>query len=133
MKGASHMNETRHVVVMVQDQVDFDAAFHLFELRPWKQRKAQRNGGRVQRQQLVFETKRFCARTKHRLVTKSIECFPEQLFEQTGWPMLIGVAQAGFIRCLRYSQVRQLRSEEHTSELQSLRHLVCRPLHEKKK
>src|SRR5437899_6025154 len=24
------------------------------------------------------------------------------------------------------------RSEEHTSELQSLRHLVCRPLHEKK-
>src|SRR5262245_63026177 len=26
-----------------------------------------------------------------------------------------------------------LRSEEHTSELQSLRHLVCRLLHEKKK
>src|SRR5437899_8285716 len=31
--------------------------------------------------------------------------------------------------CLR----RQLRSEEHTSELQSLRHLVCRLLLEKKK
>src|SRR5437899_7073502 len=28
---------------------------------------------------------------------------------------------------------RQLRSEEHTSELQSLRHLVCRLLLEKKK
>src|SRR5437899_157953 len=27
----------------------------------------------------------------------------------------------------------ELRSEEHTSELQSLRHLVCRPLLEKKK
>src|SRR5262245_63189181 len=31
------------------------------------------------------------------------------------------------------SSVRHLRSEEHTSELQSLRHLVCRLLLEKKK
>src|SRR5205814_7767007 len=32
-----------------------------------------------------------------------------------------------------YYDVRQHRSEEHTSELQSLRHLVCRLLLEKKK
>src|SRR5262245_66512014 len=31
------------------------------------------------------------------------------------------------------ARVRQARSEEHTSELQSLRHLVCRLLLEKKK
>src|SRR5437899_4738132 len=31
------------------------------------------------------------------------------------------------------ARVRSLRSEEHTSELQSLRHLVCRLLLEKKK
>src|SRR5258705_1242877 len=31
------------------------------------------------------------------------------------------------------SPLRPRRSEEHTSELQSLRHLVCRPLLEKKK
>src|SRR5438045_9395334 len=31
------------------------------------------------------------------------------------------------------SQIRNVRSEEHTSELQSLRHLVCRLLLEKKK
>src|SRR5205814_2948716 len=30
-------------------------------------------------------------------------------------------------------ELRAARSEEHTSELQSLRHLVCRLLHEKKK
>src|SRR5437899_4490090 len=35
------------------------------------------------------------------------------------------------IRALRY--LASLRSEEHTSELQSLRHLVCRLLLEKKK
>src|SRR5205814_3657996 len=34
-------------------------------------------------------------------------------------------------RCLQY--VDEIRSEEHTSELQSLRHLVCRLLLEKKK
>src|SRR5262245_64622278 len=33
----------------------------------------------------------------------------------------------------RFSLVRSTRSEEHTSELQSLRHLVCRLLLEKKK
>src|SRR5262245_62919466 len=32
-----------------------------------------------------------------------------------------------------YEQLRAFRSEEHTSELQSLRHLVCRLLLEKKK
>src|SRR5437899_5026017 len=39
-------------------------------------------------------------------------------------------------RCRRAERLRELRrarSEEHTSELQSLRHLVCRLLLEKKK
>src|SRR5438045_554204 len=40
-------------------------------------------------------------------------------------PELAGLAPEEF--------VRQVRSEEHTSELQSLRHLVCRLLLEKKK
>src|SRR5262245_62504172 len=36
-------------------------------------------------------------------------------------------------RWLRRTKLDELRSEEHTSELQSLRHLVCRLLLEKKK
>src|SRR5436853_4935004 len=40
-----------------------------------------------------------------------------------------GVGVAGDVRDL----VGEVRSEEHTSELQSLRHLVCRLLLEKKK
>src|SRR5947199_7253169 len=35
--------------------------------------------------------------------------------------------------CHKFSRTGVLRSEEHTSELQSLRHLVCRLLLEKKK
>src|SRR5258705_2636940 len=45
-------------------------------------------------------------------------------------------AQAGGPRHFSYPLVRSVtgsRSEEHTSELQSLRHLVCRLLLEKKK
>src|SRR5205814_10268465 len=40
---------------------------------------------------------------------------------------------AGSSRSGDHSLPRQSRSEEHTSELQSLRHLVCRLLLEKKK
>src|SRR5687768_17758337 len=36
-------------------------------------------------------------------------------------------------RCGGWARVRAPRSEEHTSELQSRLHLVCRPLLEKKK
>src|SRR5262245_65071519 len=36
-------------------------------------------------------------------------------------------------QALPHNRMNAVRSEEHTSELQSLRHLVCRPLLEKKK
>src|SRR5262245_63752998 len=39
----------------------------------------------------------------------------------------------GVSKCRGCRRFRTLRSEEHTSELQSLRHLVCRLLLEKKK
>src|SRR5262245_63815888 len=50
--------------------------------------------------------------------------------EKPGFDQVDGLAQArvGLIKTTRY-----IRSEEHTSELQSLRHLVCRLLLEKKK
>src|SRR5947199_3377871 len=40
---------------------------------------------------------------------------------------------ASVLRTRHVAKVRRCRSEEHTSELQSLRHLVCRLLLEKKK
>src|SRR2546425_12206694 len=38
-----------------------------------------------------------------------------------------------WVKCIRSCHWQQLRSEEHTSELQSLAYLVCRLLLEKKK
>src|SRR5205814_4124758 len=47
------------------------------------------------------------------------------------------LTRAGMLEVLRSDYIRTARgcsrSEEHTSELQTLRHLVCRPLLEKKK
>src|SRR5438045_8695425 len=44
-------------------------------------------------------------------------------------------AKATLLACMKLFSIRPMtrRSEEHTSELQSLRHLVCRLLLEKKK
>src|SRR5262245_64708994 len=49
--------------------------------------------------------------------------------------VIVGAGQAGLAmsRCLAERSIDEARSEEHTSELQSLRHLVCRLLLEKKK
>src|SRR5262245_64356174 len=48
-------------------------------------------------------------------------------------PLLLAAILAGIAYWLQRSKWLALRSEEHTSELQSLRHLVCRLLLEKKK
>src|SRR5437899_10413116 len=48
------------------------------------------------------------------------------------WYLIIGMFAALFTLTLRHESDGP-RSEEHTSELQSLRHLVCRLLLEKKK
>src|SRR5262245_63603381 len=47
--------------------------------------------------------------------------------------LMLGESMAGMEFRLQQLLDSQLRSEEHTSELQSLRHLVCRLLLEKKK
>src|SRR5258705_9923044 len=58
------------------------------------------------------------------------------LFRSRGIPGIIAITNSsGFEICqaVQRRQIAARRSEEHTSELQSLRHLVCRLLLEKKK
>src|SRR5262245_64693053 len=50
-----------------------------------------------------------------------------------GWLAVVGRAASPSEKTARVNIFSQRRSEEHTSELQSLRHLVCRLLLEKKK
>src|SRR5258705_1691760 len=54
------------------------------------------------------------------------------LFRSLAHPVCVQ-GSAGFLPKVSSPRIRDFRSEEHTSELQSLRHLVCRLLLEKKK
>src|ERR1035438_10793777 len=54
---------------------------------------------------------------------------PAGLFARLRW--LLANLEVSRFSCMEFPDVH--RSEEHTSELQSLRHLVCRHLLEKKK
>src|SRR5262245_62415480 len=61
----------------------------------------------------------------------------QALIERSGW-VLFQHVQSAIFGAFRSAPLEQFlyqpaRSEEHTSELQSLRHLVCRLLLEKKK
>src|SRR4051794_41637027 len=51
----------------------------------------------------------------------------------SGWLVYIGIVTTVVAYGLFYAGLRRTRSEEHTSELQSPVHLVCRLLLEKKK
>src|SRR5436853_3515920 len=56
------------------------------------------------------------------------------LFRSDRRDLIVGFTYLGqMCAAERVGRPRDLRSEEHTSELQSLRHLVCRLLLEKKK
>src|SRR5437899_7766281 len=53
-------------------------------------------------------------------------------FPETAWPDQIPLLYYSYHVMVGQAQFSSRRSEEHTSELQSLRHLVCRLLLEKK-
>src|SRR2546422_7666742 len=58
----------------------------------------------------------------------------ESVFKQADPPRSRGASMSAIDRCVcSPSKCKSLRSEEHTSELQSRLHLVCRLLLEKKK
>src|SRR5262249_33428933 len=108
MKGTGELNEAGHVVVVIQKDMSLNATFVFFKLRPGEQRKTQRNRGRIQGQQFVFEAKRFGAWSEHGLAAKALECFPKQLLKQRRRPVQIGISQARFVGSFGNSQVNQL-------------------------
>src|SRR5437899_8570592 len=74
--------------------------------------------------------------TLFRSMKNNMQISGNQRLSQTLWPGRGGVASvrvSGSKRTTARAIKRTSRSEEHTSELQSLRHLVCRLLLEKKK
>ena len=92
---------------MIQQDVSFDAALGPAELGPREQRQAQRNGGRVQRQQFILEAELVFARTQALLVAKPRQGSLEQILEQRRGPVLIGIGQRGAAGSFGNAQVHQ--------------------------
>ena len=73
----------------------FHAALGTTELSPWKHREAQRDGGRIQRQQLVLEPEFMLAGAQPLVLAKARQRGPEQFLEQGCRAVLVGVGQGG--------------------------------------
>src|SRR5947199_3770974 len=71
--------------------------------------------------------------THHVEIQRDFLCPPAIGAWVVGTCVLVNLPEAAIGGCARWEAKLGTRSEEHTSELQSLRHLVCRLLLEKKK
>ena len=81
--------------IVIEQDVSLDAAFGAAELRPRQQVEAQRDGGRIQRQQLILEAKFRFARTQPLLLAETRQGCPEQILKQGRRPVLVGIRQGG--------------------------------------
>src|ERR1041384_6327062 len=97
---------------------------------------------------LAIETRKLCRiksmnHLREKLVLASSSPRRTEILERAGWPhevMVAGIDEtvlpnedpAAYVQRLARSKAEAVRSEEHTSELQSLAYLVCRLLLEKK-
>ena len=70
--GFGDQHVARQVIVVVQQDVGLDAAFGSAKLGPREHRQAQRNRGRVQREQLVLETELLLALSQPFFISESI-------------------------------------------------------------
>jgi len=103
--GDEHV--ARQVIIVVQQNVSLDAALSPAELGPRKQLQAQRNGGRVEGQQLVFEAELLFARAQSFFVAEPLERGVKQILVQLGGPVLVGIREGGFIGGLTDAEMHQ--------------------------
>src|SRR5277367_6018547 len=76
--GLGEEHVSRQVVIVIEQDVSFDAALGAAELRPRKHRQAQRDGSGIQRKQLVLEAEFVFAGTEPLLLAKALQRGPEQ-------------------------------------------------------
>ncbi len=105
--GDQHVG--RHIVVVVEQDVDLDPTLGAAELGPGKELQAQRDGGGVQRHELVAEPKlRRPMIAQHALGAEPLQGCPEQILIQACRPLLVRVGQRRLLRSLVDPQVGEL-------------------------
>ena len=96
--GLADQHVGGHVIVVVQQDLGLDATFGATKRGPGKQAEAQTDDGGIKRQQFVLKPERVCARAEMALGTESVRHRPEQVFEDRGGTMCVGVGQVGLAR-----------------------------------
>lgn len=105
--GFSNQKVGRHIIIMIQEHMRFNASLASPKFSPRKQTQAQTNGGGVKTEQLVFKTKLGLPAPQAALFPKPGQSGPEQFFEQGGWPLLVGVGQGGLVGRTPHPEMNQ--------------------------
>ena len=101
-------DERRHVVVVVEKHVNLYSALRPSVVRPRKQRQAERDGGRIEREQLVFEPELRLPRSQMRHRPEACEEFVEEILEKSRRTMFVGICKSRELRRRLDSQVDEL-------------------------
>jgi len=106
--GGSDGDEGWHIVVMIQDDMRLDASLGSAELCPREKGQAERDGCRVEGEQLVLETKFRLAGSKITMRSEVLEGRPEEVLIEGGGPVLIGIGEGRAAWRLVNAQVNEL-------------------------
>ena len=85
-------DERRHGVVVIEKHVNLYSALCSSVVRPWKQRQAERDGRRIEREQLVFEPELRLPRSQMRHRPEACKEFVEEILEKSRRTMLVDEA-----------------------------------------
>ncbi|MPM70830.1 hypothetical protein SDC9_117791 [bioreactor metagenome] len=101
-------DERRHVVVVIEKHVNLYSALCSSVVRPWKQRQAERDGRRIEREQFVFEPELRLPRSQMRHRPEACEEFVEEILEKSRRTVLVGIGERAPLRRRLDSQVDEL-------------------------
>ena len=107
-------DERRHVVVVIEKHVNLYTALRTSVVRPREQRQAERDGRRVEREQLVFEPELRLPRSQMRHRPETGEEFVEEILEKSRWAALIDETP-------KRSTSRSIRSEAEDDSQKNVR------------
>lgn len=102
------VDKRRHVVVVIEKHVNLYTALRTSVVRPREQRQAERDGRRVEREQLVFEPELRLPRSQMRHRPEACKKFVEEILEKSRRAALIGIGQGAPLRRRLDSQVDEL-------------------------